>query len=809
MKILKFLSALVITGALLFVLGMEKPFGVQLPPIGGFFSPFSGFWQNAESAGAYKSGALNIEGTTAPVKVIFDRRMVPHIFAQSAEDAVFAQGYIHARFRLWQMDISARATGGTVAEVVGESGLNNDKEQRRKGMVFAAEKTVKNWQNAPFEWGLIQAYTNGVNAYIDQLSPKDYPLEFKLLNYRPEHWTPLKSALFFKKMSETLCGRSDDIAATRALRKVGKPLYDFLFPEYNPQQSPVIPIGTPWDFTPVEIPPAPENKVMIGNLSPDFNPAQPLPFMGSNNWALSGAKTASGYPVLCSDPHLQLTLPSVWFEVQLNAPGLNAYGVSFPSLPGILIGFNDHVAWAETNVEQDVLDWYAITWVNEEKTKYLLDNKPVNVEIREETILVRGQEPVVEKVKYTVWGPVVTEFPDNSHTDLAMRWVAHDAQNDGVSHDIGTFFNLMRATNYEDYSKALSTYDNPAQNFAFAARDGDIALKVNGRFPLRRPGQGKFVQDGSISGSAWPGFIPMDQVPQVKNPERGFVASSNQRSTGLDYPYYYFGYFDDYRGRYINRTLSSRSGFTLEDMAALQNDDYSLKAEEGVPLLVSLLDNSKLSPGEQSMLDTLKAWDFRFTADIKAPLIFEEWMRQVALLAFDEVEETAGEPIILPETWRMIDLLAHQPQDTIFDNRSTPETEDAGMIVSKAFHQAAATISDHWADPAYTWKDAKGTEIRHLARLPGMGSGLMPIGGYRDAPNALSRTAGPSWRMIVELGPQVKARGIYPGGQSGNPGSRYYDNMIGEWSKGKYQDLIFMKSPDDDPQSVLFTLEIN
>lgn len=807
MKWMKLAGALAFTAVWLYGLLLNHPFGLQLPPIGAFFSPASGFWQNAENPEIYSDQSLLLPGLKSPVNVAFDERLVPHVFAQNTEDAAFIQGFLHAKLRLWQMDISARATGGYLSAVIGEAGLNNDRQQRRKGMVYAAERTVQKWQTSEEDWALIQAYADGVNAWIDQLAPKDYPLEFKLLNYKPEKWTPLKSALFFKKMAETLCGRSDDIEATLAFNKLGRELYGFLFPENNPRQSPVIPAGTPWDFTPLEIPPLQENRSMIGNLDPGFHPEQPLPFMGSNNWALSGAKTQSGFPVLCSDPHLQLTLPSVWFEIQLHTPDWNAYGVSFPSLPGILIGFNEHIAWAETNVEQDVLDWYAITWVNEEKTRYLVDDQTYEVEIREETIPIKGKDPVVERVKYTIWGPVVKENLEPPFVDLAMRWIAHDPPADGPFHDIGAFLRLMKAKNYSDYSNALEQFNSPAQNFAFAARDGDIALKVNGRFPLRRKDQGKFIQDGSTLRSQWSGFIPMAHIPQIKNPERGFIASSNQTSTAPDYPYSYFGYFDDYRGRYINSVLSGKPKFSTEEMKSLQNDNYSLKAGEGLPLLIAQLDIPALDTREKQVLDTLKAWDYRFRPDLKAPIAFDEWFKRAAKLTFDELAEADNERAFYPDDWRFLELLETFPTDSIFDLRSTPERETAKDMITRAFRETTRELAAGWDDPDFTWSDYKSTEIRHMANLPGMGSGKLAVGGYGEAPNAISRTAGPSWRMIVELGPEIRGQGVYPGGQSGNPGSKYYDNMIGMWSRGEYQELFFMKTPDDRRKPVLFTMK--
>ncbi|MFQ5448075.1 MAG: penicillin acylase family protein, partial [Saprospiraceae bacterium] len=561
MKILKFLFSLVLTIGLVYLL--HSPQKVQdndVPPLGHFFSPFSGFWQNAESPEHFASRHLEISGMKGKVSVKFDERMVPHIFAGNLEDATFAQGYITAMFRLWQMDMISRLSGGRLAEVMGDRLLDNDKLQRRRGMVHGAMNNLKGWQKSPENFALIQSYAAGVNSYVLSLKPKDFPLEFKLLNYTPEHWTALKSALVKKYMDKTLCSGEDDLESTNALQVFGQEMFDKLYPEYNPKQTPVIPAGTKWDFAPATVDaPAPVQEA-VGLLDQELPPKE-REHVGSNNWAVSGTKTKSGKPILCNDPHLRLTLPSIWFEIQIHTPGMNAYGVSIPGIPGILIGFNEHAAWGETNVGQDVTDWYKINWTDAAQTSYEWDGGVKKAALVVDTFWVKGQRaPVLDTVKWTVWGPVVYDDPTNPRAGMAMRWLAHDEPN---PEDIATFLGLNKSRNYNDYREALSNYDYPAQNFVFASNDGDIAITANGKFPLKLKEQGRFVQDGSYSGNAWKGFIPRDQIPAIKNPERGFVASANQHTTDPTYPYYYNAMsFDDFRARYLVGELSKMDNIT-------------------------------------------------------------------------------------------------------------------------------------------------------------------------------------------------------------------------------------------------------
>ncbi|MBK7872703.1 MAG: penicillin acylase family protein [Saprospiraceae bacterium] len=746
MQLLKFFAALTSTIVLILLFDWHHPFDSPLPAVGRFFNPGGGFWQNARVLDLPNAQQLQIAGLSGEVQVVFDERLVPHIFADNIEDAAFAQGYLTAMHRLWQLDISVRQVAGRLSEVLGERTLSLDRLQRHKGLVFAAQNALTAWERLPEEIAVINAYTEGINAYVKTLKPKDYPIEFKLLNYKPEEWTPLKSALFFKNMAETLCIGEDDLETTNARTILGEELFNFLYPEQNPKQSPIIPVGTPWNFEPLAIKRDTANApTILSEVIRHESIPKPNRFNGSNNWAVSGSKTASGKPILCNDPHLNLTLPSIWYEIQIHTPQLNAYGVSLPGLPGIIIGFNENIAWGVTNVGQDVVDWYKITWMDDKKSRYLLDDETREVEVRLDTIKVRGKaEPVVENVKYTVWGPIVYESTESPYQDMAMRWIAHDTPEKGNFYDIGVFLRLMQGKNYDDYSTALTGYDSPPQNFVFASKDGDIALKVNGKFPLKEKGQGRFIQDGSFSRNAWNGFIPKNQVPQVRNPPRGFVSSANQRSTDNTYPYYYNGGFDDYRGRYLNRRLEQMSNITAEDMMALQLDNYSIKGEEGAAALLKLIDETKVSESNKKWLQEVKSWDYRYEKDSKAALIFERWFAEAYKLTFDEVykiSEKDSVNVLFPENWRFIELLTNETGHSIFDNKNTEAVETASAIVEEAFNAACNGIREEFGED-FSWSAYKATRIGHLARIDAFNSPILENGGVGDALNATKRGHG-------------------------------------------------------------------
>ncbi|MCB0633554.1 MAG: penicillin acylase family protein, partial [Lewinella sp.] len=375
---------------------------------------------------------------------------------------------------------------------------------------------------------------------------------------------------------------------------------------------------------------------------------------------------------------------------------------------------------------------------------------------------------------------------------------AHDAT-EGSRHELNTFIGLMKGKNYDDYSQALTSFDSPPQNFVFASKTGDIAIKVNGKFPLKRKEQGRFIQDGTASIKGWQGFIPKTQVPQIRNPERGFVSSANQRSTDGTYPYYYLGSFDDYRGRQVNRLLGNMDQITVEDMMKMQNNNYSIKAEEGVPALLGQLDQTGLDEVQRQMITDLSSWDFRFEEDSKPAFIFSSWLEAAYALTFDEIIEAGKkQEMAYPETWRFLELIYQEPYHAVFDWQESPEKENARDIITRAFKETSEKFKVQYADADYSWGEFKGTRIPHLGRVPGLGADYVSVGGYSDAINAIKGSHGPSWRMIVELGPQIKAWGVYPGGQSGDPGSPHYDNMIEKWRLGEYYQLHFLQGPEDD-----------
>ena len=784
--------------------------GSKAPPLGSFFHPTKGFWNNAQPLESLRDQTIQLALPSGKsVTVVFDERLVPHIFGSNDVDVYFAQGYITGMHRLFQMDISARATEGRLSEFLGSRTIEYDRSQRRLGLAKAAEQTDEIWaQNAEMYQNLKQ-YAAGINAYIETLSPADYPIEYKILNFSPEEWSPYRTALFAKSMANVLCSSQKDLEFTNTLNIFGRESFDVIAPAYNPKQSPIIPAGTKWDFNSVAV----QNRIQIpvGDLpSGSFEENDENFLYGSNNWAVGGSKTPHGKPILCSDPHLRLTLPSIWYESHIITPEYNCYGVSLPGFPGITIGFNEHIAWGITNAGHDVMDWYQIDWIDEEKGTYWLDGKAENATMRIEEIRVRDQETVTDTIWYTKWGPA---HEDGKYQGLAMQWLPLEAIG---AHEPQTFFDLNRAKNHEDYLNALENYISPAQNFVFASTSGDIAIKVGGKLPLRSAEQGKFVQSGSHSQNGWQGYIPSEHNPHVLNPTRAFVSSANQNSTDLSYPYYYNGdpYFEDYRGRRLNDLLEQQEIFSAEDMKKIQLDNYSLKAAEILPTLLAYLDrvngpvvNSVMAV---EVLNSLKKWNYAYEWDSKAPIYFDVWYRQFYNQTWDEVISLRDSTsVISPKSWRTIELAQNEPNHKFFDQLySEDRVEQLQDIVLLSFQDMLRDIEDLPASRLKNWGAYKRTSISHLAQIPVFSRSLPGASGTNGVLNATGSTTGPSWRMIVEMTTPVKAQVVYPGGQSGDPSSPYFDNMVDAWKDGKYYQAHFVKTPEELNSLKLYTLKL-
>lgn len=810
MKFLKPLLSLAITIGLVYFL--HNSWGV-LPPLGRLFSPFEGFWQNAEKDVEATNNELALEGLKGIVTVKYDDNRVPHIFAENDDDLYMAQGYIIARDRLWQMEFYTLAASGRLTEAVGPTALEYDRYNRRLGMANAAKEIIKKLESDPLSMQVLTSYSAGVNAFIQEASYKKLPIEYKILNYQPEAWSPYKTVLMLMNMRNVLNGGSDDYRITNIVSKYGLEAVKDLFPDYPSIESPIIPSGTAWK-TPVKIP-APPAEIMASTEQIAMNIPEPRPQIGSNNWAVGGEKSATGLPILANDPHLTLSLPSIWYQMQLHSPNVNVYGVALPGAPGITIGFNKDIAWGVTNVGSDVMDFYNIKFKDQTKSEYWYEGawKPIKkvVEIHK----IKGMPDVVDTLLYTHHGPIIysvasdANFNKNVPIGHAMRWVGHES--DGS--DMLAFYYLNRAKNYDDYRKALTYYTAPAQNFIFASNQNDIAITPNGKLPLKWKGQGKYILDGSKASHDWQGWIPKDQNPHVKNPPRGFVSSANQFSTDPTYPYYLgWKFAPAYRGIRINERLDAMKQATIDSLRMLQNDNFNVAARMILPELLKTL-STDATISKLPTYQALASWNMQNDANSAATSIFEAMLQNVGRFIWDD-EFPIEKGMMHPTEDRTFQLIKSTPTSKWYDDITTKDkVETLADAIKKSFTAATDTLTVHigsFNPETWAWNKVKSTDIKHL--VPAFASfSRMDIvnGGGKGIMNATTERTGPSWRMVVQLDKGwPKGYGLYPGGQSGNPGSKYYDNMIDKWAAGELNELLFLKDANETSEKIKSTLQL-
>lgn len=774
--------SIIISSALVYVLDNSI---AGLPPFGKLLDPVNGIWRNAEPDNkdfSFENVHLDLN---SDAEVWFDERLVPHIRAANDHDLYYLQGYVHAYFRLWQMDMQTRAAGGRVSEVIGIKALSFDREQRRKGMVYGAEHSLKAMESAPQTKVALDAYTEGVNAFISGNKKRDYPMEYKLMGFSPEPWTNLKTALLLMYMADDLTGSVDDIELSKLTTHFTEEEIDYYFPDKNFDSYPVIPNGTTYSSASMSMPDAPistDNPVQsYSNMQSQDNDGK-----GSNNWVVSGSKTKSGVPILCDDPHLGLNLPSLWYEVQLQAPGINVYGASLPGAPGVVIGYNEHIAWGVTNNYRDVKDFYEIEQVSNSEYRY--NGNDLEFKNRVEVINVKDSAEYIDTVRYTIHGPLMYDknhpLDNNNGKPLAMRWMAHLPSNELLS-----LYKLNRASNYDEFVNAISYFICPAQNFVYADNSGNIAMWGQGQFVNKWRGQGKYIMKGSDSSTMWGDFIPIEENPHALNPEQSYLASANQTVTDDDYPYWYNGTFKELRATRINNVLDTLEGITVEDMFKLQNDVYDVQAKEVTGIL---LENVNDSYRKTEYIQWLSDWDYNYTAKSKAATVYNIWWYYFYNALWQNTKFAKVEGAIYPLHERTVQLL--KTRDTIFKN--------VAVAVNESYQKAKDSLNNLEGTIGLEWYKVRNTTIRHLTRLPAFNSeGALETGGWSTTVNAMKGSHGPSWRMVVEMKDKPEGYGIYPGGQSGNVSGKYYQNHLKKWQQGKYYKLLFIIG-DEKPEEI-------
>ena len=792
---IKFVFFLLSTVILINIFNQKISF---LPPLGKFLNPYTGYLALVNSDELPENKIFN--NLNNSVEIIWDDRRIPHIFSNNEHDLFFTQGFIHAYERLWQMEFQLRAVAGRLSEIIGEDALQFDKFQRRIGMVRGTDEILKLYQSDKEMITFLNDYTDGVNAFIKSLKPKYYPLEYKILDYSPELWTLEKCVLLYMYMAWELSGSTNDISNTKFVNMFGLDEYEKLFNFKTDLLAPIIPKGTKWEFNPINVK-APENIYMSDSYS-ELLEFQPNDNNGSNNFAITGSKTKSGNAILANDPHLNLTLPSIWYENHLIHSDYNVYGVSLLGVPSVVIGFNENIAWGSTNGMNDVMDFYDIAFKDSSMQEYLFEDKWRSTYLDIDTIKIRNSDYILDTTIITHYGPIITHdifttmprMGSGMPVGRAMKWLATKP-----SMEAKTFYLLNKAKDYNDYLDAINDFSCPGQNIIFASKDGDIGIWHTNELIPKWEYQGRFIMDGSASIYEWNEPAPHHHKPHSYNPDIDFLSSANQMPVDSTYPYYMPGeYAPAFRGKRIDNMLDEIKDGTYKDLQNIQNDNKSLLAEFILPTLLEVINNN-ISSNMKICVEDLYNWNYFYNPDTKVAIIFDKWVRKIADNTWSDELGEQSYNVEWPNYRVLAELLVNDFESKWFDNITTSEVETLEQIILKSFFSSYEDLEkllgaygDNWE-----WKNSRGTDINHLAKIPGLGNLNLPTGGDWNIPNATAKTHGPSWRYIVELGDTINAYGIYPGGQNGFPGSKFYNNFINDWVEGKLYKLNYISDITD------------
>ncbi|MCS7057499.1 MAG: penicillin acylase family protein [Meiothermus sp.] len=751
-------------------------------------------------------------GVSGRVQITFDRWGVPHIRAQSDLDVFFAQGYVHARDRLFQMELGRRAAQGRLAEVLGASLVEQDRFFRTWGLYRAAEASLP--YHSDFARQALEAYAAGVNWFIRE---GELPLPFRLLGFAPEPWKPADSLAWGKLQSYDL-GQTwqDEIDNLYILSKVGREGFEELRGGY--------PEGWPTVLQPEDLQGVSREEKGTGalpwglwaslrrvsELSERLILAARAPEQGSNNWVLSGSRTLTGKPMLANDPHLRLQNPALWYLVDLRGPTYRAIGASIPGVPGVILGRNDRVAWGATNVRPDVMDLFVLEL---EGSFYRTRLGLVPLRERQEVVRVRGGADVVFTVRESEYGPLISDLgpallrfgltpgvPLTSEKQaVAVRWTGLDPDDTTLDAYLG----MNRAGSAAEFREALRRYVAPMQNFVYADVDGNIGYIAPGRLPLR-DWDGRFPARGFDQ--YWRGYVPFERLPQVANPREGFVVSANNRVLPHGGPDISTYTTEVFRAQRIRELIQGQPKASLEDMARWQVDTYSLVAREMLPGLLAL---RPVSEAARRLQEAVRGWDLRAELDSVGATAFAFYYREVSRMLEDELGlRYPPTPYLFIKTLR---------EDGRWCRNAALGIQNCAEFMALALERAGVELERRLGpDPSgWQWGRLHRASITSpLASLPligGLYTRVIPTPGSIQTVNVASynqdtflHTSGASLRTLFDLADLDNSRVVYPMGQSSDPFSPHYDDLLELWRDGRY--IPLSTRPSDWGRS--WTLEL-
>ncbi|MBN2549662.1 MAG: penicillin acylase family protein [Anaerolineales bacterium] len=761
-----------------------------------------------------------LPGLNEQVEILRDGLGIPHIYAKSAGDLFYAQGFIHAQDRLWQMEFNRRLVAGRLSEILGKVTLPLDRWMRTLTMRRVAEYEVRLLDDETR--CLLQAYADGINACM---SRGPLPVEFALLRYRPEPWILADSLAWIKMMSWTLSVNWEmEILRARVIERLGSELTAELEPFHLERWPFVVPPDSDYSYIG-------DSALQRAKAARPFSGPSPYEGLGSNNWVLHGSRTSTGMPLLANDMHLMMGLPSIWYENHLVCDEFALYGVMFPGLPGIIAGHNGHVAWGFTNGFPDVQDLYMehLRRIPEGKVEVEYQDHWEPARVLHEKIQVKGEGEVVEEVVITRHGPIINVMaPDFiGEQNLALRWTSLEP--DTMFRGLPKMF---RARDCLEFHQALRDWTAPIQNTVYADTGGNIAYTFPGKVPIRAKGDGSLPVPGWTDEYEWLGYVPFEQLPHLYNPPQGFIATANNRVISPDYPApIILEPISGDRAERIVELIQSQDKLDIPYIKKMHFDLLSSSARAVSAALRSAnLAEQSLAPRVKAALKHLQAWDGTLSPDGPAAALYQVLIRKLAALILrhklgDEdlalrVMGKGPTPVLAEGSLFGARWLAWLTR--ILGGETPPQESDPAWFDLDNISGRAAVITQALIETveeltsllgpdmeAWGWGKLHTLSFKHvlsagmepLQRL--FNRGPFPLGGDSNTVWATGSSSfdlnteqvvGPPFRMIVDLGDLSNSLGLLSPGQSGNPTSPFYDNQIQDWFSAKYHRMLFERN---------------
>ncbi len=771
------------------------------------------------------SGTLQLGGLQDSVSVVYDKYAVPHITAANQHDLFYAAGYVCASERMWQMEITRLASQGRLSEVLGKDALETDKLLRTIGFYQLAKEITQSLPDS--ERAIIQAYADGVNTYI-QKNKDNLPAEYRLLNFSPEPWTVENSIGYVRLMAwELNVAWHLDVVLGAIVDRVGETKGQAAFPHY-PDSGPFNIPNTEGRFA----------EGLLPFLHADYQLRQILGIgsahIGSNNWVVDGNHSVSGKPIIANDPHLGFTQPSKWYEMHLKAPGIDVAGVTLPGMPSVVIGHNEHIAWAFTNVMADDADFFIETIDPGNPYLYRYNGQWVGMDRRTEIIKVRNAKPDTLIVRITKHGPIVSDVHPlgkykKGHV-ISMRWTGQE-----ISDEFGALLKINTAKNWHQFSQGVGEFHVPGQNMLYADTEGNIGYRPAVMIPIRNKGNGIVPVPGDVSTYEWSGFVKPLELPYLYNPEEGFIATANNKVINDSRFKYHISnlYEPPARIERIRALLKSKKEHSVQDFAKYQMDYQTPHAQDVTPYFLHAFANAEVNdPYLSEAIQHLRKWDYTMGKNSIAASIFNvAFLRLIYDTYHDELGDTllyqyadlANAPI------RNITWLLGRPYNSWWDDVETNGIETRDTILQLALREAVDWLKSHHGRSMINWQwgnlhqvvfphligEASGLANAFFGFNVGPykigGSGTTVNSGAYNYPTALKALTdlnvnekpvniqipehpfrnilGPSMRQITDLANIDNAQSVIYSGQSGHSFDPHYDDQTPLWLHGKYHPL--------------------